>query len=89
MNKIVILLVLVYIILLTGCRSYPMGLNEKEWNRLSPQKQIELKVRQYEIYEKRRVQRAKERAIKNQLKLEIQRSEQKRLDKIYQNAKYG
>ncbi len=72
-----------------GEQAYPMGLNEKEWNALSSQKQAEYRAEQYRIDEARR-KRAEELEIAEaKARANEITAKKKEIKKRYENARYG
>ena len=77
------------ILAFTGCfRSYPMGLSEKQWERLSTVEQTKLTTQQYELDKKHAIEREKQRRLRMQF-LEKQRiAEENRISELYAKAQY-
>lgn len=82
------LLVLILGGLLTGCATYPMGLNKAQWDALPADKQAEYRAQQYQIDETRRQQAAAARAEQERQMAEARRAEQARIQALYQQARY-
>ena len=72
-----------------GCVSYPMGLNQQQWNSLSPAQQAELQAKQYQVDEGRRQQADAIRLQREQQAMEATRLEKERVNTLYANARYG
>lgn len=82
--------VLLTSILMAGCVTrHPMGLNQAQWEALSPDRQAELQARQYAIDAEKRQQAENRRAEQARMAAEEARAEQERLRQIYANAAYG
>ena len=88
MKKHLILFILTTL-LFTGCAHYPMGLNEEQWLSLSQEEQIKLQIRQSELDERKAFQREKQRVIQEQRRLEQERSENARIESLYEKSAYG
>lgn len=72
-------------VLLTACATYPLGLSEDEWNRLSSQQQLQARAQQAEIDQaerERRAEAARRRA-------EQEQAEQERYQQALQSAAPG
>lgn len=78
-------LLLTALIIITACASYPLGMSEDEWNRLSPQQQLDARERQARLEQderQRRAEVARQRA-------EQEREEQRRYQDMLANAEPG
>ena len=83
-------LILSFILLLTACASpYPMGMNEEQWQKLSPNERQSLLLKQQEYDEKKRLERQKAQAKQRELELALQIQEEKRLAQLYANPAQG
>ena len=83
------LLLPLFIALLAGCQSFPMGLSETQWRALSPEQQADYTHQQTQLNEQRRHEReAKEelQRAKEDLRLEVERA---RFRDAYARARYG
>lgn len=72
-------------LLLTACATYPLGMSEDEWNRLSSQQQLQARAQQAEIDQAERDRRAEAA----RLRAEQEQAEQKRYQQALQNAAPG
>lgn len=73
-------------LLLTGCMtSYPLGMSEDEWERLSPQQQLDARERQAELDQRERERRAEAARIA----AEEERRERERREQRLRNAQPG
>ncbi|MBO1928014.1 hypothetical protein J3998_10550 [Thiomicrorhabdus sp. 6S2-11] len=76
-------------LLLIGCSSNPVGMDDEQWKKLSPQAQEELLIKQQQINAERDLiqQDADNRA--RELRLQAELEEQKRLQRLYKNPMQG
>lgn len=70
---------------ITACATYPLGMSEDEWNRLSPQQQIDARERQARLDQAERERRAEAA----RLRAEQERKAQERYQERLANAGHG
>jgi hypothetical protein len=83
------LLIVIALISVAGCASFPMGLSKNEWESLGPDKQAEYRARQFEIDEQNRNAEQARRLEQERVAAEQARSEQERIAALYAHARYG
>lgn len=76
-------------LLLAGCATYPMGLNESQWEALSLAQKAEYQAKQYAIDQERARQYAAEQAQRHQEQQEAEERESIRITEAYHHAVYG
>ena len=77
-------------LLLTACATpYPLGMNKEQWNQLSPDERKAMLLKQQEHQEQQRMVRIKANAKAEQLRLQQQIIETRRLEKLYSNPGDG
>ena len=84
------LLILSILLFLAACASpYPLGMNEDQWNKLSADERKAMLLKQQEHQEKQRMVQIKANAKAEQLRLENQIIETRRLEKLYSDPRNG
>ncbi len=83
------LLLIASLAVMSGCAQYPMGLNQDQWQSLSPEQQADYTARQQAIDAERAKQAAIRREEQARLAAERERAEQERLEAAYRHARYG
>ena len=78
-----------FLLFCCGCVNYPMGLNQQQWNSLTPAQQADLQAKQYQVDEGRRQQAEAIRLQREQQAIDAARLEKERVDALYANARYG
>lgn len=79
----------VFLLLLSGCVSFPMGLSKDEWEALPPERQAELRAEQYRLnieHQRRREEAARQRAAEREA---AEQAYQERMTELRMNARYG
>jgi len=78
------------LLLLTGClNNYPLGFNEEEWMRLSPEQQLDARSQQAAIDEQKRIER-EARADAERLRQAMEKqADKERIEQRYHHAQYG
>jgi hypothetical protein len=75
---------------LSACASpYPLGMNEEQWNALSPDERKTLLVKQQAYQEEQRLAKMQADAKARELQLQLEITERARLDKLYQQPQNG
>lgn len=77
------------VITITGCQSYPLGLSKVEWEALPPEQQADYRRQQTNIDEQRRKEQAELAARQQAEAAERARVEELRLAALYAHARYG
>ncbi len=81
---------LVMVIALAACANpYPMGLSEREWQALTPERQAELSVREAELRAERQAAREAEARRQAERAAEAERRRQEELAARRANARFG
>jgi len=62
MHRLTLPFLLWILLIVAGCAFYPLGMSEAEWNRLTPQQQLEARTKQAELDHERALLREKQRA---------------------------
>ncbi|WP_417830925.1 hypothetical protein [Terasakiella sp.] len=79
-----------FLLLLTGClNSYPLGMSEEEWMRLSPDQQFQARSQQAEIDEQKRMEREARAEAERLRQTMEEQAYQDRIDHNYRHARYG
>ncbi len=74
---------------LVGCKTYPMGLSEAQWNALTPQQQADYTLQQNQLNEQRRHdQEASARQLQAEATIRSA-EERERIQFAYARARYG
>ncbi|GKT11886.1 MAG: hypothetical protein ISEC1_P0859 [Thiomicrorhabdus sp.] len=85
-----LLLLTSLLLLLSACASpYPLGMNKEQWRALSADERKAMLLKQQEHQEKQRMVQIKANAKAEQLRLENQIIESRRLEKLYSNPQDG
>ncbi|MEA3304442.1 MAG: hypothetical protein U9Q15_01600 [Patescibacteria group bacterium] len=80
---------LVMVLVLSGCGRNPMGIPDKQWESLTPEKQAEYTAQQSKI-DARRAEAARKARLEREKDERIRKKkEQDRVDALYKNAQYG
>lgn len=88
-NRLLLSAVLSMPMILAGCSSNPMGMNDDEWKQLSPQAREQMLLEQQQINaERARVQQDADNRAR-ELSLQIELEEKKRLQRLYKNPMQG
>lgn len=74
---------------LAGCKSYPMGLSEAQWQALSPAEQADYQRQQTQLNEQRRAQREAEEEARRAKEAEAAELLKWRTREAYARARYG
>ncbi len=76
--------------LLSACASpYPLGMNEEQWNKLSPQERQQLLLEQQKYREEQRLAQIQADARARELRHKEEMAEKKRLEALYNNPANG
>lgn len=79
-----------FFLLLTGClNSYPLGMSEEEWVRLSPDQQFQARSQQARIDEQKRMEREARAEAERLRQTMEEQAYQDRIDHSYRDARYG
>lgn len=85
----VVIVSMLTLLALTGCAPrYPMGMDEKSWNALSPDKKAELRAKQYQLDAALRKERERHRHEERLKELAIEKEREARLNRLYSRAGY-
>lgn len=68
-------------LLLQGCTSHPLGISDDEWQQLTPELQLQARIKQSELDEAARLRRQQQQAARA--------AEEQRLVELRSNAPYG
>ncbi len=84
------ILAIAFVALLTaGCRHYPMGMDEKSWKALPPEKKAELLKEQARLDHERQLAALKTREAEARAQAEIEKARQESLRALYRRLRYG
>ena len=72
-------------LLMAACQSNPLGMSDKEWSRLTPEQQIQARMKQADI----NTANAERRAAARRHRAELAAEERRRVERIYASARYG
>jgi hypothetical protein len=77
------------LLVLAACQSYPLGMSEEEWARLTPEQQLAARMQQSEVNRANAERFAQAQAAERERQAMLQAEERERLESLYQEARYG
>ncbi|MEN9573130.1 MAG: hypothetical protein RL514_985 [Verrucomicrobiota bacterium] len=87
--KLLIPTLLVAGLVIVGCKSYPMGLSEAQWQALSPAEQADYQRQQTQLNDQRRAQREAAEQARQAEETARAQEERARVQLAYARARYG
>jgi hypothetical protein len=72
-------------LLLAACQSNPLGMSDEEWSRLTPEQQMEARMKQADV----RRANAERRAAERRHRAELAAEERRRIERLYASSRYG
>ena len=76
-------------LLLAACASYPLGMSKEEWARLTPEQQMEARMKQADLNRANAERRAAQAEARRQRYAAAEAAERRRLEEIYAASRYG
>lgn len=74
---------------LAACQSYPLGMSKEEWARLTPEQQMQARLKQAELDKANAQRRAQQYAARRQ-RLALQEArERRRIETLYRSGEFG
>jgi hypothetical protein len=77
------------VFVLAACASYPLGMSKEEWVLLTPEQQMEARMKQSDLNRANAERRAQQAAARRQRYAAIEAAERRRIEEIYRSARYG
>jgi len=76
-------------LVLAACTIYPLGMSKEEWTLLTPEQQLEARMKQADLNRANAARRAEQAAARRQKYAAMEAAERRRIEELYEAARYG
>ena len=88
-NRWISCILFLFCFVIAGCKTYPLGMSEEEWESLTPQEKMEARAEQARIDEERRRIAAEKEAERLRIEAERRAAYEAMINERYTHAHYG